>query len=182
MNLILNTDSYKISHYLQYPKDVNYVSSYIESRGGRWNRVLFYGLQMFLMEYLSKKITYEDIEEAKDFIKFHGLSFNEDSWRYIVDEHGGALPLEIEAVKEGSIVQTDNVLLQIRNTDPKLPWLVGYLETAILRAIWYPVAVATNSYFCKQNILQFLNETGTPDLIDFCLHDFGARGVSSFES
>ncbi|AVK80303.1 nicotinate phosphoribosyltransferase [Campylobacter fetus] len=182
MNLILNTDSYKISHYLQYPKDVNYVSSYIESRGGRWNRVLFYGLQMFLIEYLSKKITYEDIEEAKDFIKFHGLSFNEDGWRYIVDEHGGALPLEIEAVKEGSIVQTDNVLLQIRNTDPKLPWLVGYLETAILRAIWYPVAVATNSYFCKQNILQFLNETGTPDLIDFCLHDFGARGVSSFES
>ncbi|RAZ60452.1 nicotinate phosphoribosyltransferase [Campylobacter hyointestinalis] len=182
MNLILNTDSYKISHYLQYPKEVNYVSSYIESRGGRWNRVLFYGLQMFLMEYLSKKITYEDIEEARDFIKAHGLVFNEDGWRYIVDEHGGALPLEIEAVKEGSIVQTDNVLLQIRNTDPKLPWLVGYLETAILRAIWYPVAVATNSYFCKQNILQFLNETGTPELIDFCLHDFGARGVSSFES
>lgn len=182
MNLILNTDSYKTSHYLQYPSDVKFVSSYIESRGGRWNRLLFYGLQMFLMEYLSKKITKEDILEAKEIITAHGMPFNEDGWNYILNEHGGKLPLEIEAVREGSVVQTDNVLVQVRNTDPKLPWLVGYIETALLRAIWYPVAVATNSYFCKQRILTALRETGTPELIDFCLHDFGARGVSSYES
>ena len=33
-NLILNVDSYKTSHYLQYPPGTEYVSSYIESRGG----------------------------------------------------------------------------------------------------------------------------------------------------
>lgn len=182
MNLILNTDSYKVSHWLQYPSEVKYVSAYIESRGGRWSRLLFYGLQMFLMEYLTNKITHEDILEAKDFLKLHGLPFNEDGWKYIVDRYDGFLPLEIEALREGSIIQTDNVLVQLKNTDPKLPWLVTYIETAILRAIWYPVAVATNSYFCKQSILQFLNETGSPENIDFMLQDFGARGVSSFES
>ncbi|MCR8678704.1 nicotinate phosphoribosyltransferase [Campylobacter sp. RM19072] len=182
MNPILNTDSYKISHYLQYPKDIKFISSYIESRGGRWNRLLFYGLQIFLMEYLSQKISYDDIDEAEEFIKAHGMKFNKDGWKYIVEHHGGALPLEIEAVAEGSIIQTENVLLQIKNTDPNLAWLVGYFETAILRSIWYPVAVATNSYFCKQNILHFLKESGTPENIDFALHDFGARGVSSFES
>lgn len=182
MNPILNTDSYKLSHYLQYPKEVKFINSYIESRGGRWNRVIFYGLQAFLKAYLSQKITAEDIKEAKEFAAPHGLPFNEKGWEYILKEHGGALPLSIEAVAEGSIVQTDNVLLQMKNTDPKAPWLVGWVETALLRAIWYPVAVATNSYFCKQEILRYLAQTGSPEEIEFKLHDFGARGVSSFES
>ena len=47
-NLILNTDSYKTSHYLQYPPQTEYVSSYIESRGGDYPDTLFFGLQMFL--------------------------------------------------------------------------------------------------------------------------------------
>lgn len=34
MNFILNTDSYKASHYLQYSEGTEYVYSYIESRGG----------------------------------------------------------------------------------------------------------------------------------------------------
>ena len=32
-NLILNTDSYKFSHYLQYPPETHAISSYIEARG-----------------------------------------------------------------------------------------------------------------------------------------------------
>lgn len=182
MNPILNTDSYKLSHFLQYPDDVKFINSYIESRGGRWNRAIFYGLGAFLKEYLSQKITQENIDEAGEFAATHGLPFNRKGWEYILKEHDGALPLEIEAVAEGSIVQTENVLLQLRNTDANVPWLVGWVETALLRSIWYPVAVATNSYFCKLVILRYLEETGTPSDIDFKLHDFGARGVSSFES
>ena len=182
MNPILNTDSYKLSHYLQYPPELKFISSYIESRGGRWNRVIFYGLQAFLKAYLSQKITADDIKEAKEFAAPHGLPFNEKGWKYILKEHGGALPLRIEAVAEGSVVPTENVLVQMQNTDANVPWLVGWVETALLRAIWYPVAVATNSYFSKELISRFLSETGSPSEIDFKLHDFGARGVSSFES
>lgn len=182
MNPILNTDSYKLSHYLQYPSDVKFINSYIESRGGRWNRAIFYGLGAFLKEYLSQKITLDDINEAQNFAAWHGLPFNRKGWEHILKEHGGALPLEIEAVAEGSIVQTENVLLQMRNTDKEVPWLVGWVETALLRSIWYPVAVATNSYFCKRVILSYLEETGSPEDIELKLHDFGARGVSSFES
>jgi nicotinamide phosphoribosyltransferase len=42
--------------------------------------------------------------------------------------------------------------------------------------------VATQSYTIKQVILDYLEKTGDPSLIDFKLHDFGARGVSSLES
>ena len=33
-NLILNTDNYKHCHYALYPAGTEYISSYIESRGG----------------------------------------------------------------------------------------------------------------------------------------------------
>lgn len=182
INPILNTDSYKFSHYLQYPDDVKYINAYVEARGGLWNKTLFYGLQVYLMEYLTQKVTKEHIEEARDFVKNHGLPFNEDGWKYIVDAHGGVLPVEIEAVAEGSLVGTGNVLLQIKNTDPKVPWITTYLETGLLRAIWYPTTIATNSYHCKHVIHKYLEETGDPSIIDFMLHDFGGRGANSFES
>ena len=68
-NIILNVDSYKTSHYLQYPPGTKYVSSYIESRGGDYERVTFFGLQMFIKEYLSKPITHEDVDEAKTILE-----------------------------------------------------------------------------------------------------------------
>jgi len=183
-NIILNTDSYKLSHYKQYPKDTQTIYSYIESRGGRFDNVLFFGLQMFIKEYLTKPITALDIIEAKDVSQKHGLPFNEEGWTYILKEHGGKLPLRIRAVNEGTIVPVSNVLVTMENTDPKCYWLTNYIETALVRAIWYPTTVATQSYEIKKMIYKYLEETSDdPDgQINFKLHDFGARGVSSFES
>ena len=56
-NPILNTDSYKASHYLQYPPGASAMFSYIESRGGRYDCTLFFGLQMLIKEYLCRPIT-----------------------------------------------------------------------------------------------------------------------------
>ncbi len=47
-NFILNTDSYKASHYLQYPDGTEKVYSYIESRGGEYDKLVFFGLQAFI--------------------------------------------------------------------------------------------------------------------------------------
>ena len=182
-NLILNVDSYKTSHYLQYPKATEYLSCYIESRGGKFKNTLFFGLQMFLKKYFCKPITRENIDEAEEIIKIHGLPFNKSGWEYILDKYGGHLPIYIEAVPEGTIVPNNNVLLQITNTDPKCFWLPTYLETALLRAIWYPTTVATLSYECKNLIKSYLLQT-SDDLkrLEYMLADFGARGVSSYES
>lgn len=182
INLILNSDSYKFSQFNQYPPNTEYVSSYIESRGGRWNETLFFGLQAFLREYLTTPITKKDIEEARNFTKLHGVPFNEEGWNYILKNHNGYMPVKIDAVKEGTIIPTRNILLSITNTDPKCFWITSYLETALLRAIWYPTTVATNSRACKKVISKYLLETGSPDQIDFKLNDFGFRGVSSYES
>lgn len=185
-NFILNTDSYKTSHWVQYPPNTEYVSSYIEARGASTNafdNVLFFGLQAFLKEYLSKPITQADIDEAKIVLSAHGVPFNEAGWQRLLEVHDGYLPLRIQAVPEGMVIPTGQVLCQVVNTDPEFYWLTSYIETTLLRAIWYPTTVASLSYYCKQIIKQGLEKSAdTLDSLPFKLHDFGARGVSSLES
>lgn len=181
-NLILNSDSYKFSQWNQYPPETQYVYSYIESRGGLYNKVVYNGLQPFLHYLRDQIITTEKIDEAEAIITVHGLPFYREGWQYIRDEHNGVLPVAIYGIDEGTVLPTHNVLATIVNTDPKCWWLTSFLETALLRAIWYPTTVASNSYHSKEIILNSLERTGSPELIDFKLHDFGARGVSSLES
>ena len=181
-NIILNSDSYKYSQWVQYPMGTEYVYSYIESRGGEYDKLVFIGLQAFLREYMTTPVTKAMVDQAEMILKAHGEPFNREGWDYIVREHGGRLPVEIKSVDEGSVMRLKNVLVSIVNTDPKCYWLTSFLETALLRAIWYPTTVASNSYKSKEIILEFLNRNGDPSLIDFKLHDFGARGVSSLES
>lgn len=181
-NIILNSDSYKYSQYNQYPQGTQFVYSYIESRGGEWDSTVFFGLQMFIEEYLMKPITLENINEAEAIITAHGEPFFREGWEYILDTYEGKLPVVIKAVPEGTVVPTGNVLVTIENTDSNCWWLTSFLETALLRAVWYPTTVATNSYESKKIILNALEATGDPSTIAFKLHDFGARGVSSRES
>ena len=185
-NLILATDSYKASHYLQFPPGIEYAYHYVESRGGTYDRTLFFGLQAFLRGALSRPVTQADVEEAAAFFAAHGEPFNRSGWEHIVNAHGGRLPVEIKAAPEGSVIGTQNVLLTISNTDPACFWLPGYLETTLLRAVWYPTTVATISFHAKLAILRALDRSSDipPDQrpAAFKLHDFGARGATSQES
>jgi nicotinamide phosphoribosyltransferase len=183
-NLILQTDSYKFTHWKQYPPGTEFVYSYLESRGGMFGQTLFFGLQYYLKEYLRGSVVNEDdIAEAQSFVDRHlgpGL-FNASGWRHIVTQHRGRLPVMIKAVEEGSIVDVQNVLMTIENTDPRCWWLPNYLETLLMK-VWYPMTVATLSHAIRGVFLAALERSGEPALIDFKLHDFGYRGVSSEET
>jgi len=181
-SIILNIDSYKASMYKQYPPNTTGVYSYVESRGGEYDCTLFFGLQAFVKQYLAKPISILDIEMAEHVLSSHGVPFNRPGWEYIYKEHRGYLPLRVRGVPEGTVVPTGNVLATVENTDPNCFWLTTYIETAMLRAIWYPTTVATQSKAIKNIIAKHLNATGDIRLLDFKLHDFGARGVSSMES
>ena len=184
LTTITRTDSYKMSQFLQYPKDTTHISSYIESRGGEPESV-FFGLQAFIKDYMMNPITMADIDFAEKVIAAHGEPFNRAGWELIVNEYNGLLPVEIEAVPEGTVMPTGNVQVQIVNTDPRLFWLTSYLETAMLRGVWYPSTVATMSRKSKVSIAKALDLTSDIPVMDqllFKLHDFGARGVSSTET
>jgi len=183
VNLILNTDSYKASHWRQYPPGMDAMFSYIESRGGLYDRTVFFGLQAILKEYLTRPITAADIEEARELFAAHGEPFNEAGWRYILERHGGRVPVAIRAVPEGTTVPVLNVLATVESTDAQCFWIASYIETLLLR-VWYPTTVATVSWHVKQLIRRHLQQTSDDPAgqLPFKLHDFGARGVSSLES
>jgi nicotinamide phosphoribosyltransferase len=184
-NIILACDSYKITQWRQMPPKTEKVYSYLESRGGNSSKIMFFGLQYFLKRYLAGVVvTEEKIVEARENLKLHfgdDTLFNEVGWRHILDKHNGKLPIRIKAVAEGAMIPFRNVLMTVENTDPKCFWLTNYLETLLVQ-VWYSCSVATLSKEIRNIILSYLNETGTPELVDFKLHDFGFRGVSSFES
>lgn len=180
-NPILNTDSYKASHWLQYPPGAVNLFNYLESRGGSYDKTVFFGLQYLLKEYLSQPIDEFHVIEARNFYAKHGLPFNYDGWMRLVEQRFGYLPLRIKALPEGTVIPTKLPLLTCECTDPEFFWLVGYFETMIMR-LWYPITVATVSYSVKQVIKKYLDETGDVAGLPFKLHDFGSRGVSSRES
>ena len=181
-NIILSTDSYKHSHFLQYPPEARVISAYVEARANDFSdQLLFLGLQPFLIDYLGTPITAADINEAELLCTAHGVPFNRAGWAAILSDHGGYLPIEIKALPEGMIVPAGVPLVQVENTDPRLPWLPTFIETALLRAIWYPSTVGTLSWKCKAIIRAGLEKTSddVAGQLPFKLHDFGARGVSS---
>ncbi|MES1973814.1 MAG: nicotinate phosphoribosyltransferase [Pseudomonadota bacterium] len=180
INPVLNTDSYKTSHFLQYPPDTQRVFAYAESRGGAYEHSLFFGLQAILKQEFGRPVTRRDVDEACDVLRDHGVPFNAHGWDLLLHRHEGRLPIEIRAVAEGSIVPAHEALMTVVNTDPDFPWLTSYVETALLR-VWYPVTVATISWHVRQRILAALEKTADDPAgeLPFKLHDFGARGVSS---
>ena len=179
-NLIELTDSYKASHWLQYPPRTESVASYFEARTGE--AIVFFGLQYILKRYLEGEVVHaEDVEASRGLFQDHMGVFNLEGWQHIVSEHAGCLPLQIKALPEGSVVSAHTPLFTVRNTCPRDYWLTSYVET-LLDQVWYPSTVASKSRAAKRVILDYLDKTGDPTLVDFKLHDFGARGVSSMES
>jgi nicotinamide phosphoribosyltransferase len=187
-NIILLADAYKYSHHKLYYPGTSHIYSYFESRGGKFESTVFFGLQYFLKNYLEGiVITNEKIAEAQAVLpNVFGREdvFDSSKFGYILEKHGGKLPVRIRAVKEGAVVPVNNVLMTIENTDPACFWLTNFLETLLVQT-WYPCTVATLSHQVRKIVTQYYDQTAAENSrgnIDFVLNDFGYRGVSSVES
>jgi len=181
-SLLLDADSYKFSHYALYPTGTNAMYSYVEARVKDVTIVPF-GLQMWIKKNLLSPITIEDINEADDIAKLHGVPFNRGDWEYIVKTYGGYLPFKINAIPEGTKVSGSTPIVSVMCDDPRVFWLASYIETSMQRGIWYPTTIASNDLVNYQN-LKWLYDKGSdnPDMIAYSLHSFASRGVSSRET
>ncbi len=185
-NICTASDSYKYAHWAQYPKGTEKVYSYFESRNGAaYDQTMLFGLQYLLKKFfVGEVVTRQKIDAAQCRVDAHLAqgAFNINGWNYILEKCGGRLPVTIKAVPEGLPVDTNNVLLTIENNVPEAYWLTNYLET-ILTHVWAPSTVATMSYNAKRMMMKFLKRTSdNQEAINFMLHDFSFRGVSSFQS
>ena len=88
---------------MQYPPKTEFVYSYFESRGGKFDDIVFFGLQYLIKRWLvGTVITEQKIEEAKQVYKAHfggNDFFNEAGWKYIVEVLQPFFSDVLEAIK-----------------------------------------------------------------------------------
>lgn len=191
----LNVDGYKVDHRRQYPTNSALVFSNLTARGTRvkcLDKVIFFGLQYFMDEYLIKdwndnffNLPLDEVTEQYGHDLLGYLGVNNIGDQHIRDLHSlGYLPLEIWALPEGSNVNLRVPMFVVWNTDARFFWLTNAIETILSTTIWMPCTSATTALMYRRILESYANETN-PEMKDFVQwqgHDFSFRGHSSRES
>lgn len=196
MNPLLLVDSYKIHHTKMYPDGMTKLYSNFTPRKSRIagiDKVVVFGIQHFVLEYLIKQFNNNFFNNKRAFMS------KEDSKALIIEEYTshcnvdikhikalfelGYLPIEIKALDEGTLCPIGIPCMTITNTHPDFGWLVNYLETLISCMLWQPMTSATIAYEYKKLLNKYaLETTGSTEGVQWQGHDFSMRGMSSVES
>ena len=192
INPLFLIDGYKADHRRQYPEGTTVVYSNWTPRKSRvegMDQVVFFGLQYFMMEYLQSRFA-EDF-----FMRYRGEVCDEykrcmDSYLgpdavpvdHIADLHDlGYLPIQINALPEGTLVPVGVPMLTIHNTHSDFFWLTNQLETLMSSVLWLPCTSATTAHGYRQRFMAALGASPACD-VRFQGHDFSFRGMSSPEA
>lgn len=192
LDVLLETDAYKLGHYRMYPEGTEVVFSNLTARGTRVSHItegtVFFGLQAFLYRLNEKwepffGLSTADLEEVLDgYAEFVDnllgtTGTDTEQFRYL---HSlGHLPLRVRAFREGSIVPLRVPYFTVENTDARLYWLTNYLETTISANLWHPINSATIAWADRRVLDVRALESSVIEAVDFQGHDFSYRGLEN---
>ncbi len=168
------------------------------------SRMVFYGLSEFVRRHLWERITHEDIDAAKEFMatahSFGGpLHFPEKTWRRVVDECHGFLPIRITALPEGSTFFPYEPVVQVESMGKGFGEIAAHIEAVMLGMVSTMSARATicrhwlnriREEFGRNKYNEYnigMDELTTDDIKEFdamarfFIHDFGMRASSCAE-
>ena len=188
----LNSDHYKQQHRKMYSPHTEVVYSTWTPRKSRMedvNKVVFFGLQYFIKDYLidSFNKTFfnrpkeEVIAEFKRVMK-NTIGTDEAShWEALHDL--GYLPLKIDALPEGTLTPIRVPMFTIENTLPEFYWLTNFIETIMSTEIWKPMTSATIALQYRKICEKWSEKTCDDNShVDFQGHDFSMRGMAGVDA
>ena len=198
MNQFLLTDFYKLTHILQYRPELRELTSYLTPRGSRLkgvDKVVFFGLSAYVHSYVVKNFNdnffnrpwWDSCNEVKEVLK-EGLGYSDGMIFKTLDNlyalhELGYLPVEINAVPEGTLVPMGVPCLEIKSTNPQFFWVGQALEASLSAAIWHPMVSATIAREYRKiarGAFFATVENGIDERTAMC--DFSMRGQESNES
>ena len=191
-NILNQIDAYKLDHRRQYPEGTTYVLSNFTPRTSRIegvDKVVFFGLQAFLDDFAEgfKDFFESDVDEVcaeyeKNTTEILGP--NDVGSDHLRALHAlGYVPLKIKALPEGVSVNLQVPMFTVENTVSEFFWLVNYFESAVSAAVWLPCTSATQAKRYRDLLDAWADKTGGAKAgVDFQLHDFSFRGLSSIQS
>ena len=198
MNPWLLADFYKFTHILQYRPELRELTSYLTPRGSRLkgvDKVVFFGLSAYVHSYIVENFrenffrrNFEYCEcEIREVLEL-GLGYTDEMIDKTI-EHFKALhelqylPVEINAVPEGTLVPMGVPCVEIKSTNPEFFWVGQALEASLSAAIWHPMVSATIAREYRKiarGAFSATVENGIDERTAMC--DFSMRGQESNES
>ena len=163
-------DFYKAVHAEMLPKKTTKSVSYFTprmSRVKRWDKVVMFGLQGFLKEYLIDYFNEEFFNKPLDEViheykRIMDATLGEGVYgvEKIEKLHElGYLPIEVVALPEGTIVPMHVPMFGITNTHKDFAWLPQALESLISAEMWHPMLAATVGYTYRQIVNEYYDKT-----------------------
>lgn len=188
-------DFYKADHRRQYPDGTEMVYSNFTPRKSRIaenDKLVFFGLQYFVKEYLVKQWNEGFFQMPKDKVMAdykrrmdNALGKDSVPIEHIAELHDlGYLPLVVKGLAEGTIVGPKIPVVTVYNTQPKFFWLTNYLESLMSAILWKPATSATTAFQYRKVFNEYAHSTVSDSNIDFVYwqgHDFSFRGMSGIE-
>ncbi|MBL7919854.1 MAG: nicotinate phosphoribosyltransferase [Bacteroidia bacterium] len=195
INPLMLIDFYKADHRRQYPEGTELVYSNFTPRKSRLaenDKLVFFGLQYFIKEYLVKQWNegFFNVPKEKvmaDYKRRMDNALGKDSIpvEHIAELHDlGYLPLIVKGLPEGTIVSPKIPVVTVYNTKPKFFWLTNYLESLMSAILWKPATSATTAFQYRKRFNEYARSTVSDNNIDFVYwqgHDFSFRGMSGIE-
>ena len=198
MNPFLLTDFYKLTHILQYRPELRQLTSYLTPRGSRLNginKVVFFGLSVYVHSYIVENFrenffrrNFEYCEcEIREVLEL-GLGYSDEMIDRTINAFRALhelqyLPVEINAVAEGTLVPMGVPCVEIKSTNPQFFWVGQALEASLSAAIWHPMVSATIAREYRKiarGAFFATVENGIDERTAMC--DFSMRGQESNES
>ena len=198
MNPWLLTDFYKLTHILQYRPELRQLTSYLTPRGSRLkgvDKVVFFGLSAYVHSYVVENFrenffrrNFEYCEcEIREVLEL-GLGYTDEMIDRTINAFRalhelGYLPVEINAVAEGTLVPMGVPCIEIKSTNPQFFWVGQALEASLSAAIWHPMVSATIAREYRKiarGAFSATVENGIDERTAMC--DFSMRGQESNES
>ena len=169
-NPMLLIDFYKAVHAEMLPQNITKSVSYFTprmSRVKRWDKVVMFGLQGFIKEYLIDyfndnffNVPLETVMGEYTRIMDNTLGKNAYNPKKIENLHDlGYLPIEIVALPEGTLVPMHVPMFGITNTHKDFAWLPQSLESLISAEMWHPMLAANVGYTYRQIVNKYYDET-----------------------
>lgn len=194
INSMLLIDFYKAVHAEMLPKGITKSVSYFTprmSRVKRWDKVVMFGLQGFIKEYLIDhfNLNFFGKEESiviNDYQRVLDAAMGKDTYgiKKILQLYRlGYLPIEIVALPEGARVPMHVPMFGITNTHPDFAWLPQALESLISAESWHPMLAATVGYTYREIVNHYYKLTCDDNVSKAkALGSFDFRGEESLQS
>lgn len=193
INPLLMTDFYKISHRIMNEEGTEQTYSTFTPRTSRIkeiDKVVFFGLQGFIKEYLIdyftdnffKRDKSKVVSEYKRIIKYTLGDSCADTSHIEALHDLGYLPIKIRGLKEGTLAPIKVPVFTIENTHKDFYWLTNFLETLISACMWKVITATTivKQYYDICN--QWADKTcDSKDFLQWQCHNFSYRGMSGNE-